>query len=142
MQELVKPLELSRVVAENERGRPAGQQRPEPAASSFLDWLEGELREWAAEPGGSHLGILPGVYLVWIRDWLKNIPASDHELVRQALRTTETLDAAFELVRQPIVELASGEVSHHELLLRMRDDRGQLIKPGDFASSIHFVEIS
>ena len=35
------------------------EQRPEPAASSFLDWLEGELREWAAEPGGSHLGILP-----------------------------------------------------------------------------------
>jgi EAL domain-containing protein (putative c-di-GMP-specific phosphodiesterase class I) len=58
------------------------------------------------------------------------------ELVRRALRSKETLDAAFELVRQPIVQLATGEVSHHELLLRMRDDEGQLIRPGEFASSI------
>jgi EAL domain-containing protein (putative c-di-GMP-specific phosphodiesterase class I) len=62
--------------------------------------------------------------------------ARTRELVRQALRSPETLDRAFELVRQPIVELATGETSHHELLLRMRDDQGQLIKPGDFASSI------
>jgi EAL domain-containing protein (putative c-di-GMP-specific phosphodiesterase class I) len=58
------------------------------------------------------------------------------ELVRQALRSRETIDAAFELVRQPIVELATGRVSHHELLLRMRDDQGDLIKPGEFVSSI------
>lgn len=58
------------------------------------------------------------------------------ELVRKALRSPEALDAAFELVRQPIVELASGRLSHHELLLRMRDDEGELIRPGEFASSI------
>src|SRR5688500_12102456 len=62
--------------------------------------------------------------------------ARTRELVRQALRTPEALDSAFELVRQPIVELASGRVSHHELLLRMRDTEGVLIKPGEFASSI------
>src|SRR3990170_3067691 len=62
--------------------------------------------------------------------------ARTRELVRQALRSREALDAAFELVRQPIVELASGRVSHHELLLRMRDDEGELIRPGEFASSI------
>jgi EAL domain-containing protein (putative c-di-GMP-specific phosphodiesterase class I) len=33
---------------------------------------------------------------------------------------------------QPILELASGEVSHGELLLRMRGDRGKLIAPGAF----------
>ncbi len=62
--------------------------------------------------------------------------ARTRELVRKALRSKETLDAAFELVRQPIVELASGRVSHHELLLRMRDDEGNLIRPGEFVSSI------
>jgi EAL domain-containing protein (putative c-di-GMP-specific phosphodiesterase class I) len=62
--------------------------------------------------------------------------AHTRELVRRALSTPETLDAAFELVRQPIVDLASGQVSHHELLLRMRDDKGELIKPGEFASTI------
>jgi hypothetical protein len=49
-------------------------QRPEPAASSFLDWLERELRERAAEPKGSHLRFLPSLYLGWIRDWLKKRP--------------------------------------------------------------------
>jgi len=62
--------------------------------------------------------------------------AQTRELVRNALRNQGTLDAAFELVRQPIVELASGRVSHHELLLRMRDEEGNLIKPGEFVSSI------
>jgi hypothetical protein len=47
-------------------------QRPEPAASSFLDWLERDLRERAAESRGPHLGYLPNLYLGWIRDWLKN----------------------------------------------------------------------
>lgn len=38
----------------------------------------------------------------------------------------------FVLHLQPILELASGEVSHGELLLRMRGDRGKLIAPGAF----------
>jgi EAL domain-containing protein (putative c-di-GMP-specific phosphodiesterase class I) len=38
----------------------------------------------------------------------------------------------FVLHLQPILELASGEVSHGELLLRMRGDRGRLIAPGAF----------
>jgi hypothetical protein len=47
-------------------------QRPEREAASFLEWLERELRERAMEPRGSHLRILPGLYLQWIRDWMKN----------------------------------------------------------------------
>jgi diguanylate cyclase (GGDEF)-like protein len=38
----------------------------------------------------------------------------------------------FVLHLQPILELASGKVSHGELLLRMRGDRGKLIAPGAF----------
>ena len=47
-------------------------QRPEPAASSFLDWLQQELHEMGAAPKGSYLGVLPQIYLGWIRTWLKN----------------------------------------------------------------------
>ena len=38
----------------------------------------------------------------------------------------------FVLHLQPILELASGEITHGELLLRMRGDRGKLIFPGAF----------
>jgi diguanylate cyclase (GGDEF)-like protein len=38
----------------------------------------------------------------------------------------------FVLHMQPIVELASGDVSHGELLLRMQGNRGKLIAPGAF----------
>jgi hypothetical protein len=47
-------------------------QRPQLAAASFLDWLEGELRESAAARRGSHLKVLPGMYLGWIRSWWKD----------------------------------------------------------------------
>jgi SUKH superfamily protein len=47
-------------------------QRPAPAAASFADWLEAELRERAAEPKGSLLQVLPRIYLEWIRHWLRN----------------------------------------------------------------------
>jgi hypothetical protein len=47
-------------------------QHPELAAPSFLDWLEQELHEMAAGREGSHLGVLPQLYLGWIRTWLKN----------------------------------------------------------------------
>ncbi|MCW2990735.1 MAG: hypothetical protein JWM73_1329 [Solirubrobacterales bacterium] len=38
----------------------------------------------------------------------------------------------FELHAQPIVDLATGETVHHELLLRMRDPDGQLVSPDAF----------
>jgi len=38
----------------------------------------------------------------------------------------------FELHLQPILDLATGEVSQHEALLRMRGDDGELIPPGAF----------
>jgi PAS domain S-box-containing protein len=37
-----------------------------------------------------------------------------------------------DLAAQPIVSLASGEVAHHELLVRMRDRDGELVLPGEF----------
>jgi diguanylate cyclase (GGDEF)-like protein/PAS domain S-box-containing protein len=38
----------------------------------------------------------------------------------------------FVLHLQPILELASGQIKHGELLLRMKNDRGKLIAPGAF----------
>ena len=38
----------------------------------------------------------------------------------------------FMLLAQPIVELATGRTSQHELLLRMRDEHGDQIPPGTF----------
>ncbi len=38
----------------------------------------------------------------------------------------------FMLLAQPIVELATGHTSQHELLLRMRDEHGDQIPPGSF----------
>jgi diguanylate cyclase (GGDEF)-like protein/PAS domain S-box-containing protein len=39
---------------------------------------------------------------------------------------------AFVLMTQPIVDLATGEVTQHELLLRLRDEHDDLIPPGAF----------
>jgi len=44
-------------------------QRPEPRAPSFLDWLDGELTEIAAERPGSLLDDLGHVYIQWMREW-------------------------------------------------------------------------
>ncbi|MCW3069543.1 MAG: hypothetical protein JWL67_2168 [Solirubrobacterales bacterium] len=41
-------------------------------------------------------------------------------------------EGRLELVAQPIISVASGEVSHHELLLRLRDRSGELVAPGEF----------
>ncbi len=49
----------------------------------------------------------------------------------QRIRTALEQDH-FVLHAQPIVDLASGAVSHHELLIRMRDDDGRLIGPDAF----------
>jgi diguanylate cyclase (GGDEF)-like protein/PAS domain S-box-containing protein len=38
----------------------------------------------------------------------------------------------FVLYGQPIIDLETGAVSHHELLIRMLDDDGGVIAPGDF----------
>jgi diguanylate cyclase (GGDEF)-like protein/PAS domain S-box-containing protein len=49
------------------------------------------------------------------------------ERIRDALE-----EDRFTLYAQPIVELASGEVRQHELLLRMLDERGDVIPPAAF----------
>jgi PAS domain S-box-containing protein len=38
----------------------------------------------------------------------------------------------FELLAQPIVDVTSGHVAQHELLIRMQDEDGSLILPGEF----------
>ena len=47
--------------------------------------------------------------------------------IRRALE-----EDGFELHLQPILDLATGEVSQHEALLRMRGENGELIPPGAF----------
>ena len=49
----------------------------------------------------------------------------------QRIRTALEQDR-FILHAQPIVDLTTGAVSHHELLIRMRDDDGRLITPDAF----------
>jgi diguanylate cyclase (GGDEF)-like protein/PAS domain S-box-containing protein len=50
-----------------------------------------------------------------------------------AQRIQDALDRdRFVLHLQPILELATGQIKHGELLLRMRSDRGRLISPGAF----------
>jgi EAL domain-containing protein (putative c-di-GMP-specific phosphodiesterase class I) len=52
------------------------------------------------------------------------------ERVRQA-----TERGLFVLVSQPIVNLKSGEVTQHEVLVRMRDEGGGLVKPAAFLAT-------
>jgi diguanylate cyclase (GGDEF)-like protein/PAS domain S-box-containing protein len=52
------------------------------------------------------------------------------ERVRQA-----TERGLFVLASQPIVDLAKGEATQHELLLRMRDDGGGVVEPGSFLAT-------
>ncbi len=49
------------------------------------------------------------------------------ERIRDALE-----EDRFTLYAQPIVELATGEICQHELLLRMLDERGEVIPPAAF----------
>jgi len=54
------------------------------------------------------------------------------ERIRDALDEDRLL-----LVAQPIVDLRTNEISRHELLLRMRDERGRIVPPGAF---LHVAE--
>ncbi len=49
-------------------------QQPEIAGRSFLDWLEAELKERAAEGKGSLLDSIRYVHQDWMKSWLKNKP--------------------------------------------------------------------
>jgi hypothetical protein len=46
-------------------------QEPEDAASSFLDWIEQELKEMAAEERPSVLDVLPNIYKQWMDEWTR-----------------------------------------------------------------------
>ena len=56
------------------------------------------------------------------------VEAADRELWISRIRRALDNDR-FELHAQPIIELATGDVVQHELLLRMRDGQGGLIPP-------------
>lgn len=47
---------------------------PEAAGASFLEWLQAELRERAAEEKGSLLDSLGHVYAAWLHEWRKKGP--------------------------------------------------------------------
>src|SRR3954468_20710291 len=49
------------------------------------------------------------------------------ERIRTALE-----DDRFQLFQQPILDVRKGEVTHHELLVRLPGDSGELIPPGTF----------
>ncbi|MSQ67887.1 MAG: EAL domain-containing protein [Gammaproteobacteria bacterium] len=57
-----------------------------------------------------------------------------HGQMRWATRINDALrDNRFELFLQPIVPIvADGSGDHYEILLRMRDERGQLVMPSEF----------
>lgn len=64
--------------------------------------------------------------------------AAARHVVRKAVESPEGFDEAFELMRQPILSLAEDppEVSHYELLLRMRDPGGETISPAVFVPAL------
>ena len=62
---------------------------------------------------------------------------SDHSLIRSgytwSARVREALEnERFVLHAQPIVEIASGDATRHELLIRMVDEHGHLVPPAAF----------
>ena len=63
-------------------------------------------------------------------------PASPAEDSAQEAQLTARFDRELALVRQPVVDLQSGEASHHELLLRVRGRRGRLESPGSFLAGL------
>jgi diguanylate cyclase (GGDEF)-like protein/PAS domain S-box-containing protein len=74
--------------------------------------------------GGSRTKIFdaestPSVFAADLETWIARI--------RRALT-----DDRFVLHAQPIIELATGQVAQHELLLRMRDDQNELVPPLTF----------
>jgi hypothetical protein len=46
-------------------------QEPQDAAPSFLDWIERELKEMAAEARPSVLDVLPQMYKQWMNEWVR-----------------------------------------------------------------------
>jgi diguanylate cyclase (GGDEF)-like protein/PAS domain S-box-containing protein len=50
-------------------------------------------------------------------------------------------DDRFSLLAQPVIDLASGRVSQHELLVRMRDEHGDLVSPGAFLCIAERIEM-
>lgn len=92
-------------------------------AEDVLTWAEDALDE-AKDRGRDQL------YVAQVGT-AKSPRSRERATVLDQLR--DAIDAgAFELHAQPVVELGSGEPAFHELLVRMRDERGELLLPAVF----------
>jgi EAL domain-containing protein (putative c-di-GMP-specific phosphodiesterase class I) len=69
-----------------------------------------------------------------LADMEATVPA--RQVLEEARATPDGFDQAFELMRQPIVDTRTDQVSHHELLLRLRAPDGRLMGPGEFAGPL------
>ncbi len=69
---------------------------------------------------------------------------STHKRVHWSLKLREAIDEdRLILFSQPVVRLADRKVMHHEILLRLRDDDGRMVMPGNFieiAESIGMIK--
>lgn len=77
-------------------------------------------------------------------DQNSNSIRSTHKRVHWAKRLREVLDEdRLVLYSQPVVRLSDWQPVHHEILVRIRDEDGKLILPGDFieiAESLGIIE--
>ncbi len=89
--------------------------------------VDAELAMYDAKEGGRDRVALFGA------EHHAHAPTPMKGRVTWAQRVSAALDEdRFTLLAQPIIELSSGRVAQYELLLRMTDDRGELIPPGPF----------
>jgi diguanylate cyclase (GGDEF)-like protein len=89
-----------------------------------------------------------GRNMVWVYNSEDGVVKERHRdicwvpIIREAL-----LNKGFFLVFQPVVNLIDGDVSHYEVLLRLRDRAGTIINPGDFVPAaermglIHIIDL-
>ena len=98
---------------------------PTETRSTETALIEGDLAMYDAKEAG--------------RDGCAFFVSSEHQVSRTQTRLTwvarseRALESdRFALVAQPILDLHSGQITQHELLLRMLDDAGDLIPPAAF----------
>jgi diguanylate cyclase (GGDEF)-like protein/PAS domain S-box-containing protein len=91
--------------------------------------VDAELAMYDAKEGGRDRTALFG------SEHYAHAPTPMKGRVTWAQRVSSALDEdRFTLLAQPIIDFHTGRVAQYELLLRMTDDRGDLIPPGPFLS--------
>ena len=98
---------------------------PDHASTAGEILSRADLAMYRAKEAGS------GQYCVYRPDehWHSEVQArfDSSEQIEEALRSDR-----FVVYVQPVLDLASGEIDRHELLIRMEDAHGSLILPGEF----------